>query len=334
LTCLIFVLMSKLDPSGGWVGKGARLTALSIAAVVCIAASNGGTTSQDLKTGFLVGGTPKFQQIGLLIGALSSALVIGATLLVLNDAGTVYAKCDYPTLKAPVSELSQIEHLRGPEASMDSNEYLAWHVGEGDVPGLPAGKYLVDAKGSIRYIVDPGINGTETKRPDGSPVQKYNAPKARLMSLIIDGILTQKLPWGLVLLGVAIALVLELCKIPSLPFAVGVYLPLSSSTPIFVGGVVRWIADKWTKKSAAEAEMSPGVLLSSGYIAGGAIAGIAIALLSLNPSIVTALDLSQRLGEWTQGDLTAVIAFGLLTAFLVLVGAEKLIAPKDKRKSA
>ncbi|MBI2362404.1 MAG: oligopeptide transporter, OPT family [Elusimicrobia bacterium] len=323
LTCLIFVLLSKLDPSGGWVGKGARLTALSIAAVVCIAASNGGTTSQDLKTGFLVGATPRWQQWSLLVGSLTSALVIGATLLVLNDAGTVYAKRDFPSVTAPVADLHDTEKVKGPGAEADTADYKVWRLGEGDAPGVPAGKYLVDAEGRVRYLVDPGINGVETVRLDGSHVQKYNAPKARLMSLIIDGILTQKLPWGLVLLGVAIALVLELCGVPSLPFAVGVYLPLSSSTPIFMGGVLRWAADKWTGKSEAESEMSPGILFSSGYIAGGAIAGIAIAMLSLSPKLTDALDLSAKLGAWTQSDLTALLAFGVLTGLLLLVGGER-----------
>ncbi|MBI5631182.1 MAG: oligopeptide transporter, OPT family [Elusimicrobia bacterium] len=333
LTCLIFVLMGHFDPSGGWVGKGARLTALSIAAIVCIAASNGGTTSQDLKTGYLVGATPRHQQVGLLVGALSSALVIGMTLMVLNDASTVYAPRNYPEIHAPMQELSKREALRGPDAAMDSKTYWAWHVGEGDVAGLPAGKYLVDDSGSVRYLVDPGINGVEKTRMDGSTVQKYNAPKARLMSLIIDGILTGKLPWGLVLLGVAIALVLELCAVPSLPFAVGVYLPLAASTPIFAGGVVRWLVDRWTKKSAAESEMSPGVLLSSGYIAGGAIAGIVIALFSLSPSLVKRLDLSQRLGAWTQSDATSLAAFGVLLLCLVLVGCEKWLAQEKGRKA-
>src|SRR4029077_18816791 len=121
---------------------------------------------------------------------------------------------------------------------------------------------------------DPGINGTVDKRDDGSHVEKFDAPKARLMSLIIDGILTRKLPWGLVLLGVFIALTLELSGISSLPFAVGVYLPVSASTPIWIGGIVRWFVERKSKpKSDAEAESSPGVLLSSGLIAGGATMG-------------------------------------------------------------
>jgi putative OPT family oligopeptide transporter len=330
LTCLIFVLMSKFDPNGGWVGKGARLTALSIAAIVCIAASNGGTTSQDLKTGYLVGATPRYQQLGLLVGALSSALVIGLTLLLLNSSSTVYARRSFPAITAPVASLTQVEGLQGPDASFDSKTYKVWHVSEGDVDGLPQGKYLVDDAGQVQYLVDPGINGVETKRLDGSTVLKYNAPKARLMSLIIDGILTNKLPWGLVLLGVGIALVLELCQVPSLPFAVGVYLPLSSSTPIFVGGLVRWFADRWTKKSAAESDMSPGVLFSSGYIAGGAIAGIVVALITMSPSLSKLMDFSESFGAVAQSDLTSVLAFGALTTLLLLVGGEKWLADKKR----
>jgi uncharacterized oligopeptide transporter (OPT) family protein len=331
LTCLIFVLLSKLDPNGGWVGKGARLTALSIAAIVCIAASNGGTTSQDLKTGYLVGATPRYQQLGLLVGALSSALVIGLTLLLLNNASTTYAKRDFPGITAPVADLKVSEGLKGSDSAIDGAVYKVWHVGEGEVANLPQGKYLVNDAGAIKYLVDPGINGVETTRLDGTKVLKYNAPKARLMSLIIDGILTSKLPWGLVLLGVGIALVLELCQVPSLPFAVGVYLPLSSSTPIFVGGLMRWIADRWTKKTEAESDMSPGVLFSSGYIAGGAIAGIIVAILTMSPKISAHLDMSEKLPSVAGSDLTSVLAFGVLTVLLLLVGGEKWLAEKKKR---
>lgn len=330
LTCLIFVLLNQFDPNGGWVGKGARLTALSIAAIVCIAASNGGTTSQDLKTGYLVGATPRYQQIGLLVGALSSALVIGLILLLLNAASTTYAKRDLPAITAPVADLTVSEGLKGSDAAIDGNTYKVWHVGEGEVAGVPQGKYLVDDAGKIKYLVDPGINGVETTRLDGTTVFKYNAPKARLMSLIIDGILTNKLPWGLVLLGVGIALVLELCRVPSLPFAVGVYLPLAASTPIFVGGVLRWVADGWTKKSESEGDMSPGVLFSSGYIAGGAIAGIIIAMLSLSPSLSASMDMSERFAALAKSDLTSVAAFGIISALLLLVGGEKWLTDKKR----
>ena len=116
-----------------------------------------------------------------------------------------------------------------------------------------------------------------------------------------------------------------------MPFAVGVYLPLSSSTPIFVGGLMRWIADGWTKKSEAESDMSPGVLFSSGYIAGGAIAGIIVALLTMSPKFSAHLDMSERFAAVAQNDLTSVAAFGVLTVLLLLVGGEKWLADKKKR---
>ena len=281
LTCLIFLSL-------GWVSAPYRLAALSVAAVVCIAASNGGTTSQDLKTGFLVGGTPKLQQIAILVGALTSALVIGVILIVLNDASTVYSQQNLPELAQPldVSQLTEREQAPG-----DDNLYYVWHAIEGNDEGVPTGKYLVDDAGAIQYLVDPGVNGKLERRDDGTPVQKFNAPKARLMALVTDGILNQKLPWTLVLLGVFIAIVLELCKIPSLPFAVGVYLPLHASTPIFVGGLTRWVADRFSStpdgrpRSQEQSDMSSGVLLATGYIAGGAIAGVLVAFLAFSDTI-------------------------------------------------
>ena len=116
-----------------------------------------------------------------------------------------------------------------------------------DPEGGAAQRYLVNEQGVPVYLVDPGINGTHRVRPDGSAVQKFDAPKATLMSYIIKGILSHKLPWALVLLGAMIAVVLEMSGIPSLAFAVGVYLPLASSSPIFIGGMVRWLVDRYLK---------------------------------------------------------------------------------------
>src|SRR5262249_35649357 len=154
---------------------------------------------------------------------------------------------------------------------------------------VPPGKYLVDDSGKIRYLVDPGINGvldhrdpspadiakakTEGKPPSGVEVKKFDAPKARLMSLIIDGVLGGRLPWARVLLGLFLATTLVPAGVSSPPLGVGVYLPISASTPIFLGGMVRWLVDRRSKKSDAEGDSSPGVLLSSGLIAGGALAG-------------------------------------------------------------
>src|SRR5439155_20416610 len=157
-----------------------------------------------------------------------------------NDAGFAAWKLqeNFPaTLKIDASKLQQREKLTGPQASADPNEYFVWH--RPDEGSGRAERYLVNAQGAPVYLVDPAINGIHTARPDGTPVQRFNAPKAVLMSYIIKGILNRRLPWGLVLLGVMIAIVLEMSGVPSLAFAVGVYLPLSASSPIFIGGFVR-----------------------------------------------------------------------------------------------
>ncbi|HET8710340.1 MAG TPA: oligopeptide transporter, OPT family, partial [Spongiibacteraceae bacterium] len=228
LTCLVFLLLD-------WTAPPYYVTALSVGAIVCIACANGGATSQDLKTGYLVGSTPRLQQYAIIGGALASALALGPILLKLNDAATVYVPAQQiaPHLHVDTNELSIREALSGPQAANDRSEYFVWR--KTDAEGGPAGKYLIDANGDAKYFVDPGINGIYTTRPDGSEVRKFDAPKAVLVSYIIKGVLDRQLPWELVLFGVVIATVLEMSGIPSLPFAVGVYLPLSSSAPIFVG---------------------------------------------------------------------------------------------------
>ena len=157
-------------------------------------------------------------------------------LLFLNDAYTVYVPVPVNTeLRAPANEIGKTAKVQGLQAGSDSKTYHVWQ--RIDAEGGAARRYLVNEQGVSVYLVDPGINGTHRVRPDGSAVQKFDAPKATLMSYIIKGILSHKLPWVLVLLGAMIAVVLEMRGIPSLAFAVGVYLPLASSTPIFVGGI-------------------------------------------------------------------------------------------------
>jgi hypothetical protein len=142
------------------------------------------------------------------------------------------------------------------------------------------------------------------------------------MALIIDGIMRGKLPWALVILGALIAGLMHLSFVPALAFAVGVYLPLSTSMPIFVGGMVRLAVDRIMKTRAEESDSSPAVLLSSGYIAGGAIAGILIALLALAPANVTnTLDLSRQLpASWNGSPWPALGAFGFMVVVLLLCG--------------
>src|SRR4029077_14971188 len=176
------------------------------------------------------------------------------------------------------SQFGRPEKLEGKQGDADANSYRTWQ--KTDDVGGPPGRYLVNEQRAAVYLADPGINGTHKIRPDGTTVTKFDAPKAVLMSYIIKGILNHKLPWGLVLIGVMISIVLEMAGIPSLAFAVGVYLPLSSSSPIFIGGMIRWLVDKVIRKRlkgqnltedelVAEGDKSPGVLMASGYIAGG-----------------------------------------------------------------
>ena len=264
------------------------------------------------------------QQWAIVAGAISSALVIGGILMLLNDASTVYSRKDLPQPNRPpdASLLTKTAQAPGDNAS-----YRVWYVSQavGQEYGIPRGKYLVDDQGRVCYLVDPGITGRLTRHNDGSEVRKYGAPQTELMAMITEGILTQRLPWALVLLGVFVALVLELVRVPSLPFAVGVYLPFSTSAPVFVGGLVRWLADRWSGKSPAEqseaeAEMTPGVLLATGYIAGGAIGGVLIAFLYFSDRIPQLLGTAgERLG-WDQFNLPAVLAFAVLTLVLLAVG--------------
>jgi putative OPT family oligopeptide transporter len=322
LTSLIFLAL-------GWVSAPDKIAALSIAGVVCIASSNGGTTSQDLKTGYLVGATPSRQQLAILVGTVSSALVIGLILLKMNDAATVFARRDYPQFTADPAALSERQPLRGPDAAGDAAEYRVLRLSE-PRDGVPAGKYLVDDLGRIRYLEDPGINGQVKARDSGEKVEKYNAPKAMLMSFIIDGIMTRKLPWSLVLIGVFISVLLELLGLSSLAFAVGVYLPVSTSIPIMIGGVVRWIADRTARRrlSEAEAESGPGVLFSSGLIAGGAVTGMVLALIQLGApgrAFMAWINVSERL-PLSGSDLLAFLLFLGLAAVLWLVASERLLA--------
>jgi len=240
------------------------------------------------------------------------------------------------------------EGVPGAQTGGDTNTYIVCH--NTDTAIGPVGRYLANDQGVPVYLSDPGINGVITERPGGGTVTKYNAPKATLMSYIIKGILSGQLPWGLVLLGVFIAIVLELAGIPSLAFAVGVYLPISTSAPIFVGGMVRLGVDKYTRRKfagrnmteeqlVAEGDKSSGVLLASGYIAGGALAGVVHAFLNLKESISTRLT---GIEQWStahnpffeggSADLLALIPLLLLTILLYLVGREKLMAGPRPRE--
>jgi putative OPT family oligopeptide transporter len=203
-TCVIFV-------GFGWTGNAYQPMALCVGGMVCIAAANAGATSQDLKTGYLVGATPRAQQIGLMIGAVAAALVIGVTIQVLDNA----------------------------------------HVD-------PTTGLVVHAIGD-----------------------KFPAPQGTLMATLIKGLLAHNLDWQFVLVGVFIAVTMEMCGVGSLAFAVGAYLPLSTTLPIFIGGLIRYAAEKRNKPKhtgGAEEELGQGNLFSTGLVAGGALGGVIYAM--------------------------------------------------------
>lgn len=247
-TSLIFVGI-------GWTGDHYQPIALVVGSIVCIASANAGATSQDLKTGYIVGATPLKQQLGLIIGVLASTIAIGFTLTLLNDKVGIAIKTDMHQHPLP-------------------------------------------------------------------------APQAILMSTIIKGLLSHNLPWGLVMIGMGISAVMELCDISSLAFAVGAYLPLSSTTPIFAGGLVKWMVDRKNKSKEAESDTGPGALFSSGLIAGGAITGIIVSILigtnmtgpDGKPSNVTLADkIAVHVGGKTLPDyMSENMGWGMYTDLLAL----------------
>lgn len=362
LTCGLFVLV-------GWTGVSYKQMALTTAALVCVAASNGGTISQDLKTGYLVGATPRAQQIAILVAVVASAVVIGWTLIILNQGHTTYRPVEIPQYTAALEPNAKL--ASGP----DHKKYRVHYVRE-DQAGVPRGKYLVDDHGKLQFLVDPGVSGSFPYRldtvsfpdvalpvpPDAAKelgndhrtyfvvdlkervgparagrylvnergqiayavveLWKFDAPKAQLFRLIIDGALGGKLPWGLVLVGVFLAVIMELVGVSSLPFAVGLYLPIETSAGIFVGGMVRWLVNRKQKdQTAAEAEFAPGVLMASGLIAGGSIAGVVQSLITLAEADAK-FDLSELVGPLAKNENWWPMVFLLaLAAVLYRVGA-------------
>ncbi len=309
-TCLIFLAV-------GWGGSAYTYLALVIGAVVCIAISNAGTTAQDLKTGFLVGATPRAQQLGLLIGVVTSACVVGYTMILLNTSQTKETVLEKPFAPPPAS-IANAE----PIEARDGKTYILAKVT--GVEGVEPGNYLVDQQTLLAV----------KRRTDGIGGRELAAPQANLMAVLIGGLLEQKLPWGLIMIGVCIALFIELMGMHSLTFAVGVYLPLSSTLPILCGGVVRKIADRVYKRKPDDPEESEGTLMSSGLIAGGALIGVLGAFLHFVTTFDdddTGLPLNLAFAYkafrflWDT-DVLSVILFGVLGYFLLRGAAQRKAA--------
>jgi putative OPT family oligopeptide transporter len=252
-TCAIFLL-------AGWTAPNYAVLALMIGGVVCIAAAIAGATSQDLKTGFLVGATPFWQQMGLLIGVTISTVAIGATLNLMNKGLEKYIPTQIPVNISALPVGVKVE--RETFTYKDKNYVLINSLGSHEVPD---GEYLYDS----------GTQRIEYQWAQGIGSDKAPAPQARLMATVISGILNQRLPWRLVLMGVAMVIAVEILGIRSLAFATGLYISIATTAAMFAGGLVRWAVEASMKeKQEGDSEASPGALYSSGLIAAGGIFGL------------------------------------------------------------
>jgi uncharacterized oligopeptide transporter (OPT) family protein len=257
-TCAMFLVT-------GWTGGAYAALAITIGGVVAIAAANAGATSQDLKTGYLVGATPQRQQIGLIVGVLVASFVIGLTLIGMNKGLEKYTPNVIAINLAQLPEGVQVETQNYEHAG--KTYVLVNALGSQDVP---------DGK----YLYDPATQRIEIQWVQGIGSDAAPAPQARLMATVINGILTRRLPWRLVFLGVFLVVAIELLGVRSLPFAVGSYLSIATTMAIFVGGAVRWLAEL-NKPKTAESEVSPGALYSSGLIAAGGVVGLLAIIIKL-----------------------------------------------------
>jgi putative OPT family oligopeptide transporter len=264
----------------GWTAPAFGALAITIGGVVCIAASNSGDTSQDLKTGYLVGSTPWKQQVALMIGVVVSTVAIGFTLNLMNTGLQQFRAAPQPwNLSAPhagVSVQNDVKRLPtqfpvlGP-----NNASTVHHKDEYVVLNALGSAELADGK----YLYSPTSGRIEVQWIQGIGSEKAAAPQARLMATVINGILSRKLPWGLVMIGVFLVAAVELLGVRSLSFAVGAYLSIGTTLAIFCGGAVRWFVDQAVKRAGgdeaeAESEISPGSLYASGLIAAGGIVGL------------------------------------------------------------
>ncbi len=270
-TCAIFFL-------AGWTAPNYAVLALMIGGVVCIAAAIAGATSQDLKTGYLVGATPFWQQMGLLVGVTVSTVAIGATLNLMNKGLEKYIPTPIPVSIQALPSGVKIE--RDSFTYQNKSYVLINSLGSHEIPD---GEYLYDA----------GTRQIEFQWAQGIGSDKAPAPQARLMATVINGILNQRLPWRLVLMGVALVIAVEVLGVRSLAFATGSYLSIATTGAMFAGGLVRALVEATTKKKD-ESEASPGALYSSGLIAAGGVFG----LLGIIINLLQDPEISNRVPHW------------------------------------
>jgi len=314
-TCAVFLIK-------GWRTEPYMALALTIGGVVCVAAANAGATSQDLKTGYLVGATPRRQQIGLIIGVMASVFVIGGTLILMNKG---LQRFDTVQIPLNINQLPEGVRIQKEDYSYQGKSYVL--VNALGSKAVPDGKYLYDKEtGQIEVQWVQGIGS-----------QDAAAPQARLMATVISGILNQRLPWRLVALGAFLVIAVELLGIRSLSFAVGTYLSIATTMAIFTGGLVRWLAERGKKQAGghAESEVSPGSLYSSGLIAAGGVVGLLAIVLNVlgDPKLMehplippNTLNFGPKLlgSALANSNWLAVVMFALLAASLYIFAKKKL----------
>jgi len=322
-TCAIFFL-------AGWTAANYAVLALMIGGVVCISAAIAGATSQDLKTGYLVGATPFWQQMGLLVGVTVSTVAIGATLNLMNKGLERYLPTPIPVNIQSLPSGVKVE--RESFIYQGKNFALINSLGAHEVP-------------DGEYLYDRGSKQIEFQWAQGIGSDKAPAPQARLMATVINGILNQRLPWRLVLMGVALVIAVEVLGVRSLAFATGSYLSIATTAAMFAGGLVRWAVEVSLKeKKGMESEASPGALYSSGLIAAGGVFGLLGIIINLfqDPEISTHTphwlsavlrlpwhaDLfafgPRYLGSLATSNLFGVLMFALLAASLFYFARKKL----------
>ncbi len=292
LTIAVLVIICLIFRFAGWAGASNEIVAVSLGTIVCVAVSNAGTTAQDLKTGYLIGASPYRQQIGLLVGVLTSVLVIGFTLTWLNQQGGLPNRTTLTSLPAS-------------STLVDSRVAFQGHLYE--MYAVPIGSELPPG----RYLVSPEDGKIHFREPQRIGTRDLPAPQAQVMAILVDGILNRRMQWRLLFAGIAVALVVELCGISSLMFAVGMYLPPSVTAAMTVGALI--VRSRIRGEADRARELSqPWVLYSSGLIAGGAIGAIALAILS-NLRTVGQWDAGKWLGwSFLRSAPWALFWYGLL----------------------
>jgi len=319
MTIATLMATSAIFLVNGWTSPAFGALAITIGGVVCIAASNSGDTSQDLKTGYIIGATPRLQQIALMIGVVVSTVVIGFTLNLMNTGLQEFHAAPQPwdiSANHPGVAIQADQNKLPTQIRVVANDKTSTLH--------PRTEYtILNAIGSTelqdgKYLYSPVSHEIEVHWIQGIGSVNAPAPQAKLMATVINGILSRKLPWGLVLLGVAMVIAVELLGVRSLTFAVGAYLPIGTTLPIFVGGVVRWLVDQAAKKSGeetseADSEISPGSLFASGLIAAGGIVGlIGVALKAIEATYYDNRDLLNLPRTFLDHDIVSVVAFALL----------------------